>query len=205
MRSPGGIGVFSNSHVLACSGRAKRGDTIFVPPSDDSPDALKIGQLQFFSNLAGGGVLRHDAAFATIGDGIKHNGNEIPPNLPDTGKKVIKARTMPEPGKLKVNKIGRSSRQTTGTFQAIGVDPKLEFPRLGQIKLTGMLEILWDSPKKPFSQAGDSGSVVYRPDTMEAIGIVVGGGVRLADGKREGVTIVCPLEPVMTEWNLSPV
>ena len=204
MCSRDGVGVFSNSHVLAWCGRAKPGDAVYVPHPKDAAGS-KIGQLQRFSNLVQDEVIRFDAAFATLGGDVKYRGNIVPEDLPDGGKKIVAARKKPDPGTLKVRKIGRTSRSTTGTFSAVGVDPKLEYPGLGQVKLTGMMEILWDSPKNAFSEPGDSGSVVYRPDTMEAIAIVVGGGVRDVDGVSQGVSIACPLDQVIAEWGLSLV
>lgn len=205
MRSRDGVGILSNSHILAWCGRAKVGDPIYAPHPNDSNNPVKIGQLKLFSSLINDDVVRFDAAFATLDGETSHNGNLIPTKMPNAGKKILVAGKMPTPGVLKVAKIGRTSRHTVGTFSAAGIDATLEYPGLGAVKLTGMLEILWDTPEKAFSEPGDSGSVVYGSDTREAIAIVVGGGVRLVDGKPEGVSIACPLEPVIAEWGLSPI
>ncbi|MDQ2078856.1 hypothetical protein RA307_01570 [Xanthobacteraceae bacterium Astr-EGSB] len=200
--SPGGVGVLSNSHILARCGRARRGDSIYAPHHTDFRSPPKVALLREFCSLIQDDAVPFDAAFATLIDGVVHSGNKIPTGLPGGGKRIVAARSKPEPGRLKVSKIGRTSGHTTGIFSAVGVSPTLEYAGLGEVKLTGMLEILWDRPDKAFSQPGDSGSVVFRPDTMEAIALVVGGGVRMVDGVSEGVSIACPLDQAMTEWNL---
>ncbi|MFA6268023.1 MAG: hypothetical protein WC670_20180 [Pseudolabrys sp.] len=204
VKSPEGVGILSNSHVLARCGRARRGDLIYAPhPSDPGAGAVKIAKLSKFSNLVHDDGVASDAALALLNDGVGYAGNKIPDTLPDAGKHLIRSSKTPVPGLRKVSKIGRTSRHTSGTFSAADIDPTVEYPGLGDVKLTGMFEILWDSPQLAFSEPGDSGSVVYLPDTMEAIALVVGGGVRIADGVSEGVSIACPLEHVLAEWELS--
>jgi hypothetical protein len=204
----------SNSHILAWCGRAKTGDSIFAPHPSDSRQPHQIGKLRRFSNLINDDVVSLDLAFAVLSEGVSHRGNVVPAGLPDAGKSIKSGQPLPvESINLKVKKIGRTSRSTSGEIAALDVSAKLLYAGLGEVKLTGMLEVQWPSPKEAFSERGDSGSVVYRPDTMEAIGLVVGGGVRevehvrkgvtLFGGGRVGVTIVCPLTSAMKEWGLS--
>jgi hypothetical protein len=200
--SPEGVGVLSNSHILARCGRARRGDPIYSPHQLDSRSPPKVAQLREFCSLIQDDAVPFDAAFAALIDGVPHHGNVIPAGLPGSGKRIVAFRSKPEPGRLKVSKIGRTSGHTSGIFSAVGVSPTLEYAGLGDVKLTGMLEILWERTAKAFSEQGDSGSVVFRPDTMEAIALVVGGGVRIVDGVSEGVTIACPLDQAMTDWKL---
>ena len=200
--SPGGVGVLSNSHILARCGRARRGDSIYAPHHTDFRSPPKVALLREFCSLIQDDAVPFDVAFATLIDGVVHNGNTIPAGLPGSGKKIVASRSKPEPGRLKVAKIGRTSGHTSGVFSAVGVSPTLEYAGLGEVKLTGMLEILWARPDKAFSEPGDSGSVIFRSDTMEAIAMVVGGGVRIVDGVSEGVSIACPLDQAMAEWNL---
>jgi hypothetical protein len=204
LKSTEGVGIVSNSHILACCGRAQAGDPIFAPHPKDSKKARQIGKLSRFSRLINGVSL--DAAFALLEKDVPYHGNIVPVGLPDGGKSIKAGEPLPaEAIDLKVTKIGRSSHSTSGVVTAFNIDPELIYRDFDEVKLTGMAEVEWPSPKKPFSKGGDSGSVVYRPDTMEAIGLVVGGGVRTIDGVDKGVTIVCPLTPVMKEWHLSPL
>lgn len=205
MRSPEGVGVLSNSHVLARCGRARRGDPIHSPHPRDATASPKIGHLREFSNLIMEDDVPFDAAFALLEDGVAINGNTIPSPLADAGKKIVAARGKVEPGGLKVCKIGRTTRQTTGTLDSIAQSPTVEYDGVGKVKLTGMMEILWDKLDEPFSDGGDSGSVVYRQDTLGAIGIVVGGGILEVEGVSKGVTVACPLETIAAQWNLSLV
>jgi hypothetical protein len=206
LRSADGIGIMSNSHILAWCGRAKPDDPIFAPHPNDARDVCEIGRLRRYSSLIHDDVVAVDLAFAALNEGVMHGGNVVPAAFPDAGKSIKSGTPLPvEAIGLAVRKIGRTSHSTSGKLSAFNVGPKLTYPGLGEVRLTGMLEIEWPSPKQAFSQSGDSGSVVYRPDTMEAIGLVVGGGVRAVDGDRQGVTIVCPLTSTMTEWGLSGI
>jgi hypothetical protein len=204
LKSQEGVGIVSNSHILAWCGRARAGDPIFAPHPDDSRQAHQIGKLRRFSKLINDDVVALDVAFALLEKEVPNRGNIVPAGMPDAGKLIKAGEPLPvESIGLKVTKIGRTSHSTSGVLTAFNVGPKLIYAGLGEVKLTGMLEVQWSSPKKAFSKAGDSGSVVYNPDTMEAIGLVVGGGVRIVDGEEQGVTIVCPLTPAMKKWSLS--
>jgi hypothetical protein len=206
LKSADGVGLMSNSHVLAWCGRARTGDPIFAPHPDDSAQARQIGKLRHFSSLIHDDVVDLDAAFALLEKEVRYQGNIIPDGVPDAGKSIKAGGPLPEDSiGLRVAKIGRTSQYTVGEVSAFNVGPKLIYHGLGEVKLTGMLEVQWASPKKAFSQPGDSGSVVYRPGTMEAVGLVVGGGVSIVDGVEQGVTIVCPLTPAMKKWDLSPL
>ncbi|MGJ5135250.1 hypothetical protein [Bradyrhizobium oligotrophicum] len=204
LNSPAGVGIVSNSHILAWCGRARAGDAIFAPHPGDSSEPRQIGKLRNFSSLIKGDGVALDAAFAVLGTDVQHDGNLIPSGAPGCGKRIMAGEPLPlEAIGLEVAKIGRSSHVTVGQLSAFAVSPWITYSGLGEVKLTGMLEVQWRSPQKPFSISGDSGSVVYRPDTMEAIGLVVGGGVRTVEGLAEGISIVCPLTPAMQKWNLS--
>lgn len=204
LKSAEGIGILSNSHILAWCGRARTGDPVYSPHPKDSGKAKQIGKLRSFTSLINDEAVAFDAAFAVLAKDVQHQGNRIPDGMPDAGKSIKVGKPLPVGAvDLKVAKIGRTSQFTSGVVGAFDIDAKLIYAGLGEVKLTGMLEVEWPSPKKAFGQPGDSGSVVYRPDTMEAVGLVVGGGVRVINGTEQGVTIVCPLTSAMTEWGLS--
>jgi hypothetical protein len=203
LSSSDGVGIVSNSHVLAWCGRARRGDPIYAPHPKDAKEVREIAILHRFNSLIEDHEVSLDAAFALLNDGIQHPENVIPEGFPQAGKRLAMTKVMPANLDLRVCKIGRTSKYTMGALSAVAVSATLDYPGLGDVKLTGMLEVQWESLEKEFSQPGDSGSVVYRPDTMEALAIVVGGGVREVEGKREGVSIVCPLDVIMKEWNLT--
>jgi hypothetical protein len=203
LRSPDGVGILSNSHILAWCGRAKPGDPIYAPHPKDAKDAREIARLQHFNSLIEDHEVSLDAAFALLNDGKQDPKNVIPKGIPQAGKRLTETKVMPANLDLPVCKIGRTSKYTMGMLSAVAVSATLEYPGLGDVKLTGMLEVQWETPEKEFSQPGDSGSAVYRPDTMEVLGIVVGGGVRVVEGKPEGASIVCPLDVIMRKWNLS--
>jgi len=203
LKSNEGPGIVSNSHVFARCGKARRGDPIYAPHPQDTKDPREIATLRYFSDLVHEDEVPFDAAFALLKDGLPSNANIIPQGMPQSGKRLTETKVLAANLGLEVCKVGRTSKHTTGTLSAVAVSPTIEYPGLGDVKLSGMLEVQWEAPDKEFSKPGDSGSAVYRPDTMEVFGIVVGGGVRIVEGKDEGVSIVCPLDVFMKEWNLS--
>jgi hypothetical protein len=200
-------GFLSCSHVLSNCGNAKVGDAIHHPAPCDSLDHAGIGSLRKFVDLRGDGPFAMDAAFAEFIPGAQIDGNRIPKghDWPSEGRNLGDpvVGNIPTP-KPVVAKIGRSSGRTTGVVALENVGPidiyMLELR--GNIAVEGMIEVHWDNINDPFSKLGDSGSVVYLEDGLKPVGIVVAGGIATIDKVKVGVSYVCPLGPIMTEWGL---
>jgi hypothetical protein len=131
LRSADGIGVVSNSHILAWCGRAKAGDPILAPHPNDADSSREIGKLRRFSSLIHDDVIALDMAFAVLNDGAVPGGNVVPKSLPDAGKSIKSGARLPvESIGLAVRKIGLTSGSTRGTLAAFNAGPKLIYEGL---------------------------------------------------------------------------
>ncbi len=94
-------------------------------------------------------------------------------------------------------KIGRTTCYTRGVLRAVDLDRvPVNVPGEGILLFKNVIEIRSLTTDKPFSLPGDSGSLVFTEDGLEAIGIVFSGGWR-EDGYK--VSYVCKLEPIL-KW-----
>ena len=76
-------------------------------------------------------------------------------------------------------------------------DTTVYLPGLGNIRFDNLLEVTWDSLRSPFTRDGDSGSLVFLIDTLEAVGLHFAGGILQVDGKKVGVSYACSLTNVL--------
>lgn len=160
--------LLSNHHVLV-GDSGQVGDAVLQPgPADGG--ALpqdQVGALADFVALQPGQPARVDAALASLEEEIG-----FAPTYPAgllTG--VVDAE-----GGETVEKVGRTTGITGGIVTAIELDGVLvDFgPALGTLSFDGQVEVE-SSGSGPFSAGGDSGSLVYRPDTREAVGLLFAG------------------------------
>lgn len=206
-------GIVSNSHVLALAGRGMRGDPVYQPGRPDAKPLLaelQIATLSNFTVLSPAGTQELDAAVACLADEtLVGEGNVIPAGLAGGGQGgrrlqgVAECETLgPHP---RVCKVGRSTGLTTATITAIGLDNlSIYVPDLRRnIRFDNVFEITWDSPDDVFAGPGDSGSVVYDPATMNAVGLVFAGSLRDVDGTTVGTSYACGLVGVLKAFGLS--
>jgi hypothetical protein len=74
--------------------------------------------------------------------------------MPDAGKSINAGKPLPVGSiDLKVTKIGRTTQPTSRPVGAFNVSPKITYEGLGEVQLTGMLEVEWPSPEKSLQQA----------------------------------------------------
>jgi hypothetical protein len=200
-------GFLSCSHVLSNSGDAKEGDPIHHPAPGDSPDHAEIGSLNRFVDLSGDGPISGDLAFAALGPGRSIDGNRVPTGhgWPSEGRHfnapIDEVVTVP---KSTVAKIGRSTGRTTGVVSLENVGPiDIYMTQLGRnVTMFGLTEVQWPDIKRPFSDFGDSGSIVYLEESLRPVGILVAGGVAQIGNDKVGVSYVCPMAPILRSWNL---
>jgi hypothetical protein len=202
-------GFLSCSHVLSNSGDANLGDSIHHPAPDDSPSHAEIGSLNRFIDLGDDGPLTADVAFAALNPGTRVDGNRVPTGhgWPAEGRdfEAPVDGVVPVPNQ-RVAKIGRSTGRTTGVISLENVGPiDIYMAQLGRnVTVEGMTEVRWFDIKRPFSDFGDSGSLVYLEDTLRPVGILVAGGVAEIGKDRIGVSYVCPVAPILKTWKLAP-
>ncbi len=173
--------LLSNSHVLALSGTAKKGDPITYPGPDDggrTPDDL-VGRLTGFKKFVSGGqfVNRVDCAIA------KATAARLPDLVSEIkGLGVPRGITKPARG-MKVVKVGRTSGKTTGEIRDVHFRFTLDYDEVGEVGFID--QVLCSRYTKP----GDSGSLVVEEATGRAVGLHFAGA--------KGGSVFSPIKEVL--------
>ena len=179
--------ILSNNHVLANCNNCNIGDEILQPGNNDGGTLPSdhIANLFDFIPLDFNGINTIDAAIAQPIDIT-----QIQEQLPLIGR--IKGVSNPRIG-MKVAKFGRTTGYTTGIVTARGVDIKVNFGT-NQLDFEDQFEINSNNGK-PFSEGGDSGSVIIDFDTKQAVGLLFAG----ATGSS---TFANPITTVLNNFDL---
>ena len=198
--------VLSNCHVLALSGRVRTDEDnpVFHPAVGDvvrRNNRMRIGELRFFSEFSKGTATDVDAAVATLFPHVQHQGNQIPSwsGHPRAGS-ILRTPINPMSlaGPVRVQKIGRTSGLTTGSLSAIALDDvPVDVPGLGVVFFNDVIEIRSMSDDEPFSEPGDSGSVLFTEDGLEPFGIHFAGEYRKTPKGRVKLSYSCVLESAL--------
>jgi len=193
-RKTGRSVLLSNTHVLAQTGKGKPGDVVIQPGRlDGGGSDDHVGALLDFVALKIPGSNQVDAAIAVVDDSV----NLTPNALPGVGAFSIPNDDHIMPG-TKVMKLGRTTGLTHGEITATELDDIAVDYDTGtatfdqQIEITGM-------PDHPFSDAGDSGSLVL-DEQMHAIGLIFCGNPNANDGR--GLSYANHLPKVMAGLDL---
>ena len=188
--------LLSNNHVLADEDRGKVGDAILQPGAYDGgkqPNDV-IGTLLDFVKLKDRNNLV-DAAIASIADGVDVDVK----TLKDVGQ-VAGLRDEPiEPGDT-VLKLGRTTGLTQGRVTAIEVDDIVVAYDRGDLSFDRQIEIE-GAADLPFSQGGDSGSLIVDEQFRGCALLFAGGDTGGTNGK--GLTFANDLATVFQQLNIS--
>lgn len=204
--------VLSNSHVLALMGKAKLKDRIYQPGGIDSVGtaAEEIGSLANFIIVGKKRRDSSDAAFASLDEGIEHESNIIPKGygFASEGKMIKEVRGVDDVLSLlkkesPVCKIGRTTGLTTGRVSAVALDNIPVDTSIGTMIFNNLIEISWESSKKPFSRPGDSGSLVFTKSGFFAIGLHFAGGQKKAGRRTLGVSYSSNIAAVLRTLRIS--
>ena len=183
------VGVLSNHHVLVGDDGAV-GDAIVQPGPLDGGSAPndQIGTLSEFVELASSGSNPVDAAFAVLEDvefTTGYPGGEL------SGLVGVE-------GGEQVQKSGRTTGVTDGMVTAIELDGLLvDFGPQGTLQFDGQIEVE-STGSGPFSDGGDSGSLVYQSSDMAAVGLLFAGGPR-GGSNGLGLTYLNPIDVVLSQ------
>jgi len=178
----------SAAHVLSMLNRARKGDPVLFPGHPDGPRILgnKVGTLEDYTflnhyndELEWENLLNDvDVAVVKL---VRPNDwpdtNLVPdPTEPNRRKRI---RAVVEKDQLvdylgkKVFKSGRTTQLTAGLFEVCGATQyAIRLPD-GKVYMYRDLLLITGEGDKPFSEAGDSGALVYTED-FKALGFVVG-------------------------------
>jgi hypothetical protein len=146
--------ILSNNHVLANSNNAQAGDEIFQPgPLDGGvPAANRVGTLTRFVRINfAGGENSADCAIAEVPGGAVLS--EICSVGAVTGT-VRPARDMT------VFKHGRTTGLTRGVITDVDADVRVDYREAGVALFVNSVAIRGLPPTTPFSDGGDSGSII---------------------------------------------
>lgn len=171
--------MLSNNHVLANSDNARRGDSIWKPGPSDANEANRIvvGYLNRWEPFNNASHENIDAALAVFSDEINYFYPWTYSRIGDINPDQITDRHSVQ----RVVKQGRTTQLTKGIVSAVSLDGvEVDYgsrrrPRV--ITFDNQIEIVHVQPNKhPFSQAGDSGSLIIDRDTNRPFALLFAGG-----------------------------
>lgn len=190
-RKTGEMLMLSNNHVFANENRAKKGDAILQPGVFDKGvnPADRVGKLLRFTRLKKVGANLVDSAVATLETGIKFD----PTALTGIGKLTGVGDIFVDEGEI-VHKVGRTTGVTRGRVTAFELDHVTVGYDLGVIRFDGQIEIE-GADNDPFSEGGDSGSLIVDEQHRAVAQLFAGGTVGGRNGK--GLTYASPIQAVL--------
>ncbi len=184
--------ILSNNHVLANENRAKIGDAILQPGRVDGGDdpTDKFATLSRFVRLKKTGANLVDAAVAVLAAGIEFNAKALAGlggSLAGVGGPFLDEGTP-------VGKVGRTTATTKGKVTAFELDNVYVNYDIGNLQFNNQVEIEGDGDN-PFSQGGDSGSLIVNADRKVVALLFAGGDHGGSNGK--GLTYANPIDAVL--------
>ena len=198
VRTPGGLAILSNNHVLAASDAAVLGDVVLQPgPADRGVPADRVATLTAFERFRTGLPNLVDAAVALLDGGVAVEPGDVPGG-PLAGE--VAASTEVDPDDT-VEKVGRTTGHTLGVVTAVEVDAvAVQFDEVvhrfdDQLEIAGLTG--------GFSAGGDSGSVIWRSRDRAPVALLFAGSTT-GGPQGSGVTFANPLGTVLrllgAEW-----
>lgn len=191
--------ILSNNHVLADENAGRKGDTVLQPGRYDGGTKGKdgVGTLHGFIRLSRTSTNFVDAALAALRDGIDFDGTTLQGvgTLSGLGPAVI---DLDAP----VAKVGRTTQDTRGRVTAFELDNLIVGYDIGNLRFDNQIEIE-GAGEGPFSQGGDSGSVIVDADT-QAVALLFAGGDQ-GGSNNMGLTYANPIHTVLDELEVDLV
>jgi hypothetical protein len=190
--------LLSNNHVLANEDQAKAGDRILQRAAYDGgrQPSERVARLRYWIRLKKTGANAVDAAIAEIDEGIAYDAARL--------RGLVKAadRTLAGVGPALVDegdavfKIGRTTGATAGRITAFDLDNVIVNYEIGNLRFDGQIEIE-GAGSAPFSDGGDSGSLIVNA-RMEAAALLFAGGDS-GGSNGLGLTYANPIQRVLTD------
>lgn len=193
LRKDGEVRALSNNHVLADEDRGAIGDVILQPGAYDGGRAPgdRIGALDKAVKLKPRAANRVDAALCAVDGRIAYD----PRTLRGVGTlHGVAAAPLEETGR--VEKLGRTTGHTRGRVTAFELDNVVVGYDRGDLRFDDQVEIEGAGPD-PFSQGGDSGSLVFASGEHGAVGLLFAGSDQ-GGTSGTGLTYVNPVAAVLS-------
>jgi hypothetical protein len=173
--------ILSNSHVLALSGKAKKGDPVLYPGKADKGkvpgDVVARLENDVKFRVGGKFINEVDCAVASI-----ERDNTRPVNPRIRGCKAPKGTIQPKRG-MKIRMAGRTSGISNGVVKDVHFRFAVPYPGLGSVGFRD--QVLCTR----YSEPGDSGSLVFDRKTGRAVGLHFA-------ATSQG-SVFCPIEKVL--------
>ncbi len=170
VRVGGQAHILSNNHVLADQNRGQRGDPILQPgPADGGqPGQDEIARLADWAPVHEDGVTANhiDAGLA-----LPHDAGDVGPEILDTDGPRGAGRTQINQPVLK---SGRTSGLTRGVVTDVDFTLRIPFGS-GVALFAEQVAMKGVGGQVPFSEPGDSGSVILDEETQNACGLLFAG------------------------------
>ncbi len=198
-RSGGAVRILSNNHVLANENAARKGDAIVQPGRFDGGVKGKdsVGKLDAFIRLLRTQTNLVDCALAALKDGIEFEGTTIRDlgQLAGLGPAALDLDAL-------VEKVGRTTGHTRGRITAFELDNVVVGYDIGNLRFDDQIEIE-GADAGPFSQGGDSGSLIVDANLRGVALLFAGGDEGGANGM--GLTFANPLRTVLDKLGVDLV
>ena len=193
MRSNGTPRILSNNHVLADENKGKKGDAIIQPGRYDGGKKGKdtVGSLDKFVRLSASAANFVDCAIATVKAGIQFDSTKLTGigSLKGVSASVVDVGTI-------VHKVGRTTDVTNGRVTAFELDNVVVGYDIGNLRFDNQIEIE-GADAGPFSQGGDSGSLIVNDDLLAVALLFAGGDQGGSNG--QGLTFANPIAKVFDQ------
>ncbi len=171
--------VLSNNHVLADSDAGTAGDPIYAPGPVDVRKGTKprtVARLTRFARLSGKNKGKVDAAIGVLDDSLEDFHPWWYQGIGEMDPRAIRDRYAVE----NVVKRGRTTKVTKGVVSAFELDGVvIDYGTPGApllVTFDDQLEFVHVDSKRPFSQPGDSGSLILDRDSLRPFALLYGGG-----------------------------
>jgi hypothetical protein len=190
-RTTDAVLILSNNHVLANENQARNGDSILQPGQwdDGQNPADAVATLWNFVKLQRNLANLVDCAVASVNEGIDHNHR----NLTGLGRLSGLGDEFLDVGS-RVGKVGRTTGTTHGQVTAFELDNVVIAYDVGNLRFDHQVEIEGEG-NDPFSQGGDSGSLIVDKEQKAIALLFAGSDLGGANGK--GLTYANPLRSVL--------
>jgi hypothetical protein len=193
--------ILSCNHVIAERNDGTVGAPICQPAIADGghSSADQIARLQSFVHLKPGdhGTTSVDAAIASVEDAEVADVAQLGNRLMLCGVSTLEELTETLP--RLVLKTGKQTGITQGTLQDFGIRRLIPYGINLTCDFTNLIAIEGIG-NQPFSQPGDSGSVIYDADGY-AIALLIG-GTKSGGENNCGITYASPIDAVLHELDL---
>ena len=170
------IYVLSNNHVLANEDRAESGDWILQRAAYDGgrEPSERVARLRHWIRLKPRRPNVVDAALAEILPGVAYEPGLLRDLIHGQDRRLAEVRAGLIDEGESVYKLGRTTGATEGRVTAFDVDNVVVNYDAGNLRFDNQIEIE-GAGRRPFSDGGDSGSLVV-DRAMRAVALVFAGG-----------------------------